>query len=96
MVLNFIEELSKVVGMFNEYGEFSNLRLNQTKTVDIPLYDCSLEEESRLGSINKDILQMKRDWAAKCLGVTIGPKGKERAWAEALTKYQTRVQSWIS
>ena len=95
MIIDDVADLSRVLDLFAQYGAFSNLKLNLKKTVVIPLYSSNLNAE-RLVQSQRDprIGELKWEYAAKYLGVYVGPEAEGVAWDEALAKFSLRSKRW--
>ena len=70
----FPRDASKIMGIFSEFAKISNLRLNITKTVLVPLWEA--ESTHVRHWLQNDFPQWSGvdiAWAAKYLGMFVGP-----------------------
>ena len=95
VVIDDIMLLPRILDIFQVYAGFSNLHLNLSKTVVIPLFEADLEElKNEMTKSHPDCFNLQWAYHCKYLGIHIGPEGEKHAWKEALAKYRTRVNKF--
>ena len=84
-----------ILQIYKEFGKMSNLQLNLSKTVVIPLWPCSL------ASVRDIIKNDMPQWSAaelatdsKYVGFQVGPSRVGKEWDAALAKYSSRACAW--
>jgi len=98
VVRNFPKEGSGILNVYKEFGKFSGLQVNVSKTVVIPLWVGSLQSISRclIADSMPEWGSVKVSYSAQYLGFSVGPARNSNLWTGALKKYYTRVDMWRS
>jgi len=90
-----LEVLPCIASIFLEFGLISGLLLSIGKTVIAPLFPIDLVEfRSLLTAAVPSWGAMQVSFAAKYLGVFVGPDKGTRSWTAPIRKYLDRAQQW--
>ena len=90
-----IREAYTAFAIFTEFSKFSGLHLNLPKTVLVPLWFCSTSSVLRLlRDEYPELSKVEIAFAAKYLGIWIGPEAHLHQWDAALSKYRDRCARW--
>jgi len=95
VISNWNEQGPVLENIFSEFGLISNLSLNISKTICMPLWCKGLEELSGSVSLStptwKDICISSK---GTYLGFVIGPGKGTHSWQKPLDKFKDRVARW--
>ena len=82
--------------IFEEFEKMSNLKLNLSKTVVVPLFPTPslLEAKASLTSTVPSWSAAKFAYHAKYLGFLLGPTAQDKSWQDATLKFQRRAHTW--
>jgi len=81
--------------LFSEFASISNLCLNISKTVCMPLWPKGADElKESLATFIPSWAQVKIDSKGSYLGFAVGPGSTNLSWVKPLEKFQTRVRQW--
>jgi hypothetical protein len=97
LIVNNVAHLMGIQAEFQTFATISGLALNLPKTVIVPLWESTIAGVTRL--INDDypcLAGMTVSYAAKYLGIWIGPEGYNLAWTEALEKFKKAIPRWTT
>ena len=90
-----LEVLPCIASIFYEFGLISGWLLSIGKTVIAPLFPIDLVEfRSLLTAAVPSWGAMQVSFAAKYLGVCVGPDKGTRSWTAPIRKYLDRPQQW--
>lgn len=98
LVQNLWNDAPILEKIFQEFAQISNLNLNLSKTIIVPLFPTpSLEEaKSKLLQTTPAWAAVQLSYKAKYLGFLLGPGAEDTSWQEATTKYEHRAQTWAN
>jgi hypothetical protein len=95
LVVQHISHLTAVQFDFLAFAKISGLHLNLPKTTLVPLWESTVEAVTHfLRDDYPCLARMTVSYAAKYLGIWMGPLGAAQSWMEPLAKYQKAVRRW--
>ena len=81
----------------HDFATISGLHLNLPKTVLVPLWPTTPDALRRtLRDDHPFLASIAIAFAAKYLGVWVGPEGAPQAWQEGVAKYRARPRRWAA
>ena len=96
LVQNIWTDTPVLAKIFADFGSMSNLRLNLSKTVVIPIFP-----QPNLSDVQDAFTRSIPEWAAvqfaysaRYLGFTLGPEADDKGWKEPTAKFLQRAQAW--
>ena len=84
----------RVFVTFRAFEAVSNLSLNLSKTVVIPLWEEDLEQLQATTAADPTEAQVTWASTGRYLGYYIGPGKADKSWEKPLAKYESRLHAW--
>ena len=96
LIQNLWTDTPVLARIFADFTNISNLHLNLSKTIVIPLFP-----QPNLSTVREKLTVLIPSWSAvqyeysaRYLGFTLGPEAGDKSWTDPVKKFLQRAQAW--